>query len=158
VVTMVFMRQTIPRIPHIMPIYWPIHTLTFPCQALLFGRLPPVLNFAEIHARGPRGLLRIAPRDLIPPPPVHASARRLCACGYRQRHPAQCTRIAMRTFSSQQRRCTQLGSSQETAAPQPRRALDHMQPVRCSSQQRPAVSPTFGVSARYVAVAGQRSN
>ena len=68
------------------------------------------------------------------------------------------THIAMRTFSNQQRRCTQLGSSQETAVHQPHRALDHMQPVRCSSQQRPAVSPTFGVSTRYVAVAGQRSN
>ena len=36
---------------------------------LAFGRIPPVSNFAKIHARGPRGRLRIAPRDLIPPPP-----------------------------------------------------------------------------------------
>ena len=36
---------------------------------MLFGRIPPVSNFAKIHARGPRGRLRIAPRDLIPPPP-----------------------------------------------------------------------------------------
>ena len=29
---------------------------------------PPPPNFAKIHARGARGLQRIAPRDLIPPP------------------------------------------------------------------------------------------
>ena len=62
------------------------------CLSLLKkGSIPPVPNFAKIHAREARGLLRIAPRDLIPLPPVHASARRLCACVYRQRHPAQCT-------------------------------------------------------------------
>ena len=45
------------------------------CLSLLKkGSIPPVLNFAKIHARGPRGLLRIAPRDLIPPPPAHVSA------------------------------------------------------------------------------------
>ena len=32
-------------------------------------RVPPVSNFAKNYARGPRGLLGIAPRDLIPPPP-----------------------------------------------------------------------------------------
>ena len=73
-VTMVSMRQTILRILHTMPIYRPIHILIFPCYTLLFGRIPPVPNFAKIHARGPRGRLRIAPRDLIPPPPVRTPA------------------------------------------------------------------------------------
>ena len=47
VVTMVSMRQTIPRTPHTIPIYWPIHALIFPCQALIFGASTPGLEFRE---------------------------------------------------------------------------------------------------------------
>ena len=45
------------------------------CLSLLKkGSIPPVPNFAKIHTRGPRGLLGLTPRDLIPPPPVRTPA------------------------------------------------------------------------------------
>ena len=40
VVTMVFMRQTIPRIPHIMPIYWSIHPSLFLVKPYFSGDYP----------------------------------------------------------------------------------------------------------------------
>jgi len=48
--------------------------LTSQLRRRQLGSIPPVPNFAKIHTRGPRGRLRIAPRDLIPPPPAHVSA------------------------------------------------------------------------------------
>ena len=151
-VTMVSMRQTILRILHTMPIYRPIHILIFPCYTLLFGRIPPVPNFAKIHARGPRGRLRIAPRDLIPPP--------RCACVRRAGHTPvvttsaiqHSTHIATRTFDRP-------AVTRHTTRQQPEHrvtptALGFSSHTACSSllPTRAAVLRTFGSSWRFAAL------
>ena len=148
-VTMVSMRQTILRILHTMPIYRPIHILIFPCYTLLFGRIPPVPNFAKIHARGPRGRLRIAPRDLIPPSPAHVSAAQAMrlwlpsAPTHTQAHIAMrpCSRPAAARHNSRQ----QLERSATLTAPASQQHVIHSSFLPTSA----SVLRTFGTSGHF---------
>ena len=112
----------------------------------VLGQIPPPLNFAKIHARGARGLQRIAPRDLIPPPPAHVSA----AQAIRLWLPSALS-STVHTHSNEALRQTSCiaihhqSISQRVASYQLRRAPPH---TTCSSRlpTRAAVLRTFGTS------------
>ena len=116
---------------------------------MLFGRIPPVSNFAKISARGPRGRLRIAPRDLIPPPPAHVSA----AQAMRLWLPSALS-STVHTHSNEALRQTSCiaihhqSISQRVASYQLRRAPPH---TTCSSRlpTRASVLRTFGTSGHF---------
>lgn len=96
--------------------------------------IPPVPNFAKIHARGPRGRLRIAPRDLIPPPP----GAHTCRAGHMSVVTIS-THAHASTHSDEALRQTSSSETQQQAAA---RAQRHTNRTGISATCHPLLVPT----------------